>query len=194
MHDLEALRASLDALGTGAVTLTPDVVVGLKRIWDSLDGSGEEQMHGGKIRGDRIENARWNPPVLTFGIERHGRTVMGSKSADVHTWEVDLIKATARLVDIKRRQLLPPAKKLDVRPIADEIAMLIIEGLDDPRLQWSKDRSSVRVLTVECLGAAFKQTMTDRRKRFFAAIDRELLLNGWRRSLQGGRWQRATSP
>jgi hypothetical protein len=194
MHDLEELCASLDALGTGVVTLPRDVVDGLSLIWDRLDGGGEEGMHGGKIRVDRIESARWDPPVLTFDIERHGDTVMGSTRAKVHTWEVNLIEAKADLVQIKRRQLRPMARKLDVRPIADDIAMLIIAESNDQRLNWSKDRSSVRVMTEKCLGPACNQTMTERRKRFLAAVDEEVSPNGWRHSTQHGRWQRVTSP
>src|SRR5262245_41209440 len=44
----------------------------------------------------RAEGLAWYPPCLTFLIERHGRTVLGSTRAELHQWTVDLDWETAK--------------------------------------------------------------------------------------------------
>ena len=37
----------------------------------------------------RMEKVEWQPPYLTFSIERHGATVKGSTRAELQNWQVD---------------------------------------------------------------------------------------------------------
>jgi hypothetical protein len=70
--------------------------------------------------------------------------------------------------------------RLDVRPLAEEIARLIVAKAEDDRIKWL-DQGRVRVLVGKVLpeGSAAKQTLAQRRKRFRAAL-RGLLDNaGW---------------
>ena len=53
----------------------------LSEVWDDLGGS-DCGMAGHKLIG-RMEHVEWNPPVLTFTIERHGGTVLGSTRAEL---------------------------------------------------------------------------------------------------------------
>lgn len=53
--------------------------------WDEFSGSDAEGTTGYKVQG-RMEKIAWEPPILSFQIERHGGTVLGSTRADLHTW------------------------------------------------------------------------------------------------------------
>src|SRR5947208_2380350 len=57
--------------------------------WDEFEGSSTENTTGDKLIG-RIEKLEWQPPNLTFRIERHGATVMGSSRATLQRWNVDI--------------------------------------------------------------------------------------------------------
>src|SRR5215831_20472355 len=50
----------------------------LANCWHELEGAGETAMQARKL--DRAEDVSWNPPVLSFTIERHGATVLGSSN------------------------------------------------------------------------------------------------------------------
>jgi hypothetical protein len=43
----------------------------------------------------RAEELSWNPPILSFTIERHGATARGSSRAELHEWTVNLHEGTA---------------------------------------------------------------------------------------------------
>ena len=60
----------------------------LAPVWDALAGD-DGGMTSRKLHG-RMEVVLWNPPRLTFYIERHGATVLGSSRAEVQEWTVDL--------------------------------------------------------------------------------------------------------
>ena len=106
------LRAHLDRVGV-------DGMCGLLReAWPDLEGSDQEGMAPYKLTEDRIEKPAWEPPVLTFVIERHGGTAQGSSRADLQTWVVDLDAGTANPEITGRRQLRPMSPRLDVRAIA----------------------------------------------------------------------------
>jgi hypothetical protein len=65
----------------------------LAAAWEQLNGFDAEGMAAEKL--DRIEQVEWNPPRLTFVIERHGGTVMGSTRAELHGWSIDIDRGTA---------------------------------------------------------------------------------------------------
>ena len=140
----------------------------------------------------RIENPSWAAPILRFTIERHGGTVRGSSRADIQRWEVNLDQQTAKSTTTGFRQLRPNAKRLDVTRIAEGILQAISTDRDDPLLEWSPDRSSVRLLTtaaVEPDGAA-AQTIERRRKRLNSLLGPALKAQGWRPARQSGRYER----
>jgi hypothetical protein len=117
----------------------------LAACWSGFRGSSESAMDAHKL--SRLEEPHWDPPRFTFTIERHGGTVYGSTRAQLQRWVVDLDARTAEAAEIGHRQLRPMSPRLDVKPIAAEIAELIVAGRHDDRLQWSVDRTKVRVLT-----------------------------------------------
>jgi hypothetical protein len=131
----------------------------------------------------RMEDVLWNPPLLTFTIERHDGTVLGSTRANLQEWTVDVEKRTATCVEARYRQLRPNQPRLDVAAIAEEIATLIVSRKEDDRLRWYED-GRVRVLIGKVLpeGSAVKQTLAGRRKRFRAAVKEQLAGEGWQES------------
>jgi hypothetical protein len=42
-----------------------------------------------------MEDLEWNPPMLSFIIERHGAMVLGSTRAENQRWEIDMNKMEA---------------------------------------------------------------------------------------------------
>jgi hypothetical protein len=149
--------------------------------WDQFKGSRAEGMDGAKLYG-RIEDPAWQPPVLSFKIERHGGTVNGSTRADVHLWSVDLDAMAAKCEALGQRQLKPMQARLDVRPIAEELAGMIRSRQEDERLRWARD-GSVRVLQSKVLprGSAVAQTLQGRRRRLDSALGDLLRGAGWSR-------------
>ena len=136
-------------------------------------------MEGRKLLG-RMEDVVWNPPLLTFTIERHGGTVMGSTRATVQEWTVDVEKKTVACVEARHRQLHPNQPRLDVGSIAEEIVAQIVNRQQDHRLKWYADgRVQVVVGKVLPEGSAAKQTLAARRKRLRAAVRERLVGHGW---------------
>jgi hypothetical protein len=83
--------------------------------WESFDGSSETSMAAHKIDG-RARGFKWKSPILTFEIERHGGTVIGSTRADRQEWTIDVEKRTARPAMIGYRQLTPRASAFKTEP------------------------------------------------------------------------------
>jgi hypothetical protein len=70
--------------------------------------------------------------------------------------------------------------RLNVKPIVEEIAGLIVDRQQDSRLKWNSD-GSVRVLIGKILpsDSAENQTLQGRRKRFRTELERLLANQGW---------------
>lgn len=136
----------------------------LSQCWESIPGSDTESTTADKLR--RAEEVCWTPPILSFTLERHGGTVLGSSRASLHRWEVNTEQPEARIVNTSVRQLSPKSQVMDIKKVANETATLIFNGLDDPRLTWLEDRQRVQVNIVEVIPETNKQTTQGRRKRF----------------------------
>lgn len=151
----------------------------LAEAWPSLRGSRTGGMQPHKIRG-RTEDLGWNPPLLTFKIERHGGTVNGSTRAEMQHWCVDVAAHTAEIVSTSRRQLHAMAKRVNVKGPAAVIAEAILNGQESASLKRYPD-GRVKVLISALLphGDDFKQTVAGRRKRFRAALEALIKDKGW---------------
>jgi hypothetical protein len=155
----------------------------LSGCWDQLQGSNGGGMAAYKLRG-RTEEMQWNPPTLSFNIERHGAMVNGSSRAEVQQWCIDLDRKIAELAALRRRQKLPMDKRLDVKPLAAGIAALINAGREDQRLKWY-GADCVRVATSKVIPTTNTQTTSSRRKRFAGELESVLVPSGWRRKSSG---------
>lgn len=173
---LDALRRFLDDAGPGPVEDLSGLVDHLQAAWVHLNDL-DASMTAGKLV--RIEDPEWSPPQLTFIVERHGGSQFGSTRATLQEWTVDLDAVTVSVDERRYRQLRPQAPRLDVRPIADEIARIIVDGSDDDRLEWSPDRRKVHVLVNAVIPATVRETTTARRRRLRTALDARLEAAGW---------------
>jgi hypothetical protein len=114
--EIQELRQRLANLPAGVVEDLLEIERLLARCWHELDGGETGAMAGYKLL-DRMKDVTWNPPELTFTIERHGATALGSTRAELHRWTVDVQKETATCMLVGRRQLKPMQPRLDVRPL-----------------------------------------------------------------------------
>jgi len=185
LSGIDALRSYLSALQPGPVPDAREVESLLAACWDDLSGSDAESMSAEKLIG-RIAQVEWNPPMLSFVIERHGGTVKGSSRAAVHSWKIDVAQMKAYCSVAGHRQLKPMSPRLDMAPLVSETVDLICSGQSDPRLKWRTD-DEVRILVGKIVVAETlpRQTIEGRRRRFWAALDEQLQRQGWQGAGRG---------
>ena len=175
---MDELKDYLTTIDPGRISEAGELERLLAGSWDNLGGD-DGGMAGCKLIG-RMERVEWHPPVLTFTIERHGGTVLGSTRAEVQRWAVDVGHGTATLEGTARRQLSPLAKRVNVAPIAEEIASLIAGSVIDDRLRWLGDgRVRLEVGRIFPERSGYKQTVQGRRKRLREALIETLGPKGW---------------
>ncbi len=139
------------------------------------------ECRAGRLYG-RMESACWEPPLLTFEVERHGETVLGSKRAALQHWTIDVDAETATLAEGRYRLVRPRQPKLNVDPLANEIASLVLQRQADPRLTWYPDgHVLVHIGLILPQGRLAKQTVEGRRRRFRQGLDTALLSKGWKK-------------
>lgn len=185
---VQCLRTRLRALEPGRVPhpKNGDIEKLLAEAWDDLDGD-----YGGmepyKLL-NRTEAMEWQPPILRFDIERHGRTVFGSVYAEIQEWTVNLDEGTVR-VSIGRKRLVGKRQApFKTAPIADELADAIANRTNDKRLRWSKT-GAVQVRMKEVLPPGPEQTTEGRRKRLNRDLKERLAPLGWSHRASGW-WSR----
>jgi hypothetical protein len=173
------LLSLLASIPPGPVSDTTELERLLAACWDELSGD-DGGMEGYKLLG-RMEVVAWNPPILSFAIERHGGTVMGSTRAEVQHWEVDLEEKTATLAKTGHRQLRPMAKRISIKPLLERILNAIRLGKEDDLVSWHHDEVFVNTTTIFPKGSAVRMTLEGRRKRLRDAVAGVLLKEGWER-------------
>lgn len=179
---MDALRKMLAAMPPGPLGDDLGLDEALAACWDRLRGNAEGGMEGYKLLG-RMESIQWQPPTLTFVIERHGGTVKGSTRAELQHWEVDLDKRTASIIKEGHRQLEPMAPRLSIKELAEEIAVMIVSGTKDERTRRRDDGTVEIVLSkIFSTTSAFKRTVQSRRKRLVEYIEQRLAEHGWIRA------------
>jgi hypothetical protein len=150
----------------------------LAACWQEFNGD-DGGMTGQKLLG-RMEEVVWEPPILSFTVERHGGTVQGSSRATLQEWQLDLDNMTAWCEERRFRQVRARQARLDVRALAEEVASLILRHQEGGRFRWYED-GRVRVLIGKVFpeGSAVAQTLAGRRKRFREALRERLAAEGW---------------
>jgi hypothetical protein len=174
------LRRRLLDLAPGEIRESAFVAALLADCWHEFEGSTAQRMQAGKL--GRMEDVRWDPPVLSFTVERHGAMSMGSTRAELKHWLVDIDRRTARCERNRSyRQALPRAEAVKTEPIARELADIIVAEGGDPRLKWLGD-GTVRILMARIFpyDSGYMQTVSGRRKRLRAALEALLSESGWR--------------
>lgn len=179
---MQRLLEYLRSIPTGKVANADELALLLVDCWGEFDGAYAEGIEPYKLLG-RMEDISWNPPILSFSIERHGRTVMGSTRAELQRWNIDLATLSATCGIGGHRQLKPMQPKLNVKPIAEEIVGLILRRQQDSRLKWNAD-GSVQIVIGNIIPAdsAVQQTLAGRRRRVRLEVERGLTNHGWRQA------------
>jgi hypothetical protein len=163
---MNTLRKYLDSVG---VANRVELANLLARHWYDFAGAEETSMASHKL--SRMANPTWQPPLLSFTIERHGGTVLGSTRAELQTWTLNLEEKTANWAPDSYRQLHPTAPRLDVQPLAEEIFRIMLDHGEDVRLNWNED-GTVRLQIGKIIpDDGYKQTVAGRRRRFRAALE-----------------------
>lgn len=175
---LEELRQYLHGLDPGSVQDVATCEALLCNAWMGFDGDcGGLSVH--KIRG-RLEKLEWHPPVLSFTIERHGGIKCGSSRAELQDWGVDVERGTASYSSTRYRQLYKRSPPLKTKPLAQQIAALIVERQESKLLRWSDDGNCVRLIINGIIPDEWaKETTAGRRKRFRRDLTALLIQHGW---------------
>ncbi len=177
-QELDELHEYLSPLPPGSVCDIDGLLARLKPAWHDLEGSESNSMAAYKL--DRIEDPDWAPPILSFIVERHGATALGSTRAELQHWRVNLDTDEAFASPGGRRQLTPMAPPLKVGPLVERLVDLVESSSDDDWLSWSPDRSIVKVRVGQIIPAEGpKETTQGRRRRFRSAHKTKLESLGW---------------
>ena len=177
---MQELKEYLSSQLPGPIEDIDTIATLLEDVWDNLIGSDAEGMAAYKLDG-RIEEPTWEPPVLSFIIERHGGTVQGSSRAELQRWSVDIDTRMASVSPSGHRQLKVQAKRVDIKPIAEEISSIIVSGTQDERIKWNDENTAkVQINLILPEGSAKKQTLAGRRKRFREELTKQLAEHGWK--------------
>ena len=175
---LESLTEYLFALQSGPIEDATRCEVLLADAWQELE-TDYGALSGRKLIG-RMEDIRWNPPLLSFTIERHGATKYGSSRAELQDWVVDVEEGMASFSCKRYRQLYRRSPPLKTKPLAEETKKLIVENRDSEKLKWSEDKTKVKVVIGKIIpDDTAKQTVAARRKRFRRDLTELLQEHGW---------------
>jgi hypothetical protein len=178
-----ALSNYLVSLPTGPVNDTGYLEGLVANCWDELTGEDERGKGAGGMKAHkvskRMECVRWEPPKLTFQIERHGGFVLGSSRAEIQRWTLDMAERTRRCEPGGHRQLVPLSARLKVEPLIQRVVGLIASGEQDAWLKWHENGSvTVLVGKIIPVDSAVKQTLVGRRRRFQKALIERLRAKG----------------
>jgi hypothetical protein len=183
---IQRLRDALREFPQGPIKSDAFRIISLLAdCWDQLKGGDETSMRGFKL--DRAEQLSWDPPLLSFTIERHGATVLGSTRAELQDWTVDLESLTISHTEGRYRQLTPAKPELDVKPIAQRVCDAVQQGpgsgcelVNKGMVVW---QSPYRVTIKQGMlipNDGFKQTIEGRRRRFRDELIERMDAVGWK--------------
>ena len=191
---IENLSRVLNGVPAGAIpaSISDELFRYVVASWNEFSGSRITKMDALKIlRDDGPAEVTWYPPRLSFVIERHGGTVLGSTRAEKQQWTMNLEKRTADQMQIGHHQLHPNAPKLDVNPLANGVCKAVQEGpsshsrlVSEGIIVW-KNNDELTVFHGKIVRGGYPRTVSGRRKRFTADLKSKMERVGWNLVLQG---------
>jgi len=187
MHqNLSNVCQYLQGLSAGKIQDTSELERLLASFLAAQRGHSAGGMAGDTLIG-RMKNVRWKSPLLDFEIEMPGATAQGSVGAALQRWRVNVEEGWASCYPSDKPWIGKKQRPLKLRLLTQEIVSLILEGQDDPRLQWlAADRSRVQLDMGEVIPADGPQeTWQGRRKRFRNKMEELLAPQGWSRLRRG---------
>jgi hypothetical protein len=179
---LENLRSYLAQVPAGELDFTTNKETErlLAKCWDELNFESRGANLTAYKLVNRTEQLTWEPPLLTFKIERHGATTNGSVYAHVYSWTVNVARGTATMDEWPKRRLVGTrAPRLKIEPSVDEILNLVLNCTNDQRLKWSDNRLEVKLLLNKIVPANNWQTQQSRNVRFWKAFVIKVREHGW---------------
>jgi hypothetical protein len=123
-----------------------------------------------------MKGVEWNPPMLSFTIERHGGTVMGSSRTEVQGWWVDAQAKTVYCEKVSHRQVRPMQRRIYIKPLVESILPAMRSGSENELVDKHDDGTLIFPK-----GSAVRMTLEGRRKRLREAVADVLLKEGWKR-------------
>ena len=87
---MQELRNYLASLPTGPIAAPSHLKRLLASCWNDFEGSHQENMKADKLGNRQMEEVEWEPPILSFTIERYRVTLLGSAQTERHRWEVNV--------------------------------------------------------------------------------------------------------
>jgi hypothetical protein len=182
---VQRLRDALRDVPQGPIDNIDLVLSLLKGCWNELMGSNDTSMRDFKV--DRAEQFSWRTPSLSFTIERHGATVVGSTRAELQNWTVNLDSASAYHSEGRFRQLVRQAPRLDVKSIVARVCDAVQQG---PRSEcdlvrkgivfWSSEGEVIIKHGALVPGDGYRQTVAGRRRRFRQELAAKMSERGWK--------------
>jgi hypothetical protein len=183
---VQLLLAALNDTPQGAIqgSARDKIIELLRGCWQDLEGADETSMEAWEIC--RLEDLSWNPPLLSFTIERHGATVLGSSRAELHKWTVIPNLATAKCAPGGYRQLVKAAPKLDVKSIAARVCDAVQQGpasncdlVKQGIVVW-RDSGHCSINHLALLPSdGYRQTVAGRRRRLRDELRKRMQALGW---------------
>ena len=187
---IEQLTAFLKYVPAGRVPsqLRRAVLDHLCACWETFSGSTDTKMEYWKVgRDGGPKDLSWDAPYLSFIIERHGSTVLGSSRGERQRWRLNLVSRTADHETIGFRQLRPRAQSLNLKALVDSVCEEVQKGRDSVSglspegiIIWQSDyQITIRHgLLIPRDGP--QQTLAGRRRRFRKGLESRMKAIGWR--------------
>lgn len=173
---MNALIEFLTNLAPGPISDTSGLQEVLFNCWESIEGSGAGGMKAYKL-SSRIEKPKWEPPLLTFEIERHGGTVLGSSRADIQRWTINTSLMEADVSESGYRQLTPNSPAWTVKQAeaaAEGVANAVRNRQGHDWITHLKNGGLKINIALIVPSNAATQTITGRRKKFWKILDEKL--------------------
>ena len=175
---IETLKEYLSSLQSGPIKDVTELEGFLSSAWEECEGSGGG-LSGYKIMG-RLEDVKWDSPLLSFTIERHGAVKYGSSRAELQDWVFDISDGTTSYTASRYRQIHKISLPLKTKPLAEKVGKLIIACENSKQLEWRDNKTCVKVIIgVVIPDDAATQTVVGRRKRFRKDLTEFLKSYGW---------------
>jgi len=177
---MQELRNFLASLPPGSIAAPSHLERILASSCHDFEYSNQENMKAGELKNREIEEVEWEPPILSFTIERYRVTLLGSATSERHRWEVNVVTKEAFCNKTGSGRTNPNQPPINVEPIVEEVVRLIKNHQKTEWLKWQDD-GSVHVVMgkVFPVSTNLNKHLSRQRERFRAKVAESLTTAGW---------------
>lgn len=182
MSKLKDLRALLNSLPSGPIE-NYDVESLIASCWYEFDGADDGGMEDAKLCG-RMESIEWDPPWVSFKIERHGGMAFGSSRAEMQLWSLNVETLHSEFEECGYRQINPrdrPLTKKKLKELVDRLVDKVLKGEQDPWLRWKNEDEFLVLIGQIIPDSCPRETRVSRRKRVREAFSARMQEYSWNR-------------